>query len=75
MKCKDLLGALSEYLDEDAKRELCAEIERHLAKCPSCKVEVDTMTRTVSLMRHLGEGRLREEVVIRLRTRICTRHD
>ena len=43
------------------------------AKCPKCKVQVDTLARTVSLVRHLGEGRLREEVVIRLRTRICTR--
>jgi anti-sigma factor RsiW len=75
MNCKDLLGSLSEYLDEEAQRELCSEIERHLAKCPKCKVHVDTMARTVSLVRHLGEGRLREEVVIRLRTRICTRRD
>ena len=73
MKCKDLLGSLDDYLDEEAKRELCAEIEKHLSKCPSCKVQVDTIARTVSLVRHLGEGRLREEVVIRLRSRIVTR--
>jgi anti-sigma factor RsiW len=75
MNCKDLLGSLSEYLDEETKRELCSEIERHLTACPSCKVQVDTMARTVSLVRHLSDGRLREEVVIRLRTRICTRFD
>lgn len=75
MNCKDLLGQLSEYLDEETQRELCSEIERHLNDCPSCKIQVDTMARTVSLVRRMSDGRLREEVVIRLRTRICSRPD
>lgn len=73
MNCKELLGSLSDYLDEETKLQICDEVERHLKYCPSCKVQVDTMSRTVSLVRDLGNGCCRKEMVIKIRSRIVTR--
>ena len=47
--CHHLLGSLSEYVDDDLRAELCAEIERHLAGCENCRVVVDTLSKTVYL--------------------------
>ena len=75
MNCKELLGSLSAYLDDETRMQICNEVERHLKYCPSCKVQVDTLSRTVSLVRDLGHGCCREELVIKLRTRIITRSE
>jgi anti-sigma factor RsiW len=48
--CHELLGSLTQYIDGEAATDLCAKIEAHLAECPRCKVEVDTVRRTISLV-------------------------
>lgn len=48
--CQHLLGSLADYLDDHAAAELCAEIETHLATCPDCRVVVDTMKKTITLV-------------------------
>ena len=48
-KCESLLGSLSEYVDGALSQELCAEIEKHMAECPDCRVVVDTLRKTVTL--------------------------
>ncbi len=52
--CKELLGALSEYIDGEVDESLCAEIERHLAECGNCRVMVDTLRETIVLYRTYG---------------------
>jgi predicted anti-sigma-YlaC factor YlaD len=49
--CRQLLGSLSEYVDGTAEESICADIERHLADCNNCRVVVDTLRRTVYLVR------------------------
>src|SRR6266704_7152463 len=50
VKCEDFLEQhFSDYLDKEAKDELCRAIEEHLARCPDCRVEVDTATKTILL--------------------------
>ncbi|HEY2955314.1 MAG TPA: zf-HC2 domain-containing protein [Candidatus Eisenbacteria bacterium] len=49
MDCNEVLGQLSDYLDDDARAELCRAIEEHLARCHDCKVEVDTVRKTIML--------------------------
>ena len=39
--CDEVLNQLSEYVDEEARAELCRAIEAHLARCRGCKIEVD----------------------------------
>ena len=49
MDCIEVLGQLAEYLDEDAREELCRDIKAHLSRCRDCKLEVDTITKTIKL--------------------------
>lgn len=72
MNCRDLLGAVHDYLDDEQRAEICKEIERHLEDCPHCKVHVDTLRGTVALVREKSNNRCCEKVVLRLRTRILT---
>ena len=51
LSCQEVLEQLSEYLDEDLRAELCAEIESHLKACHHCKAEVDTIRLTIHLYR------------------------
>ncbi len=53
--CHDLLDGLSDYLDDEASGELCAEIERHLAGCEKCRIVVDTLRKTVTLYHQLPQ--------------------
>ena len=48
--CKYLLSSLSAYIDATLEGELCAEIERHLEECENCRVVVDTLRKTVSIV-------------------------
>jgi anti-sigma factor RsiW len=51
MRCRDLLDALSDYVDGELDESLCADIEEHLKDCNPCRVEVDTVKKTVTLFR------------------------
>jgi anti-sigma factor RsiW len=53
--CRDLLDGLSDYLDGAASAAMCAEIERHLADCLDCQAVVDTLRRTIHLVRALPD--------------------
>lgn len=54
-QCGQLLGDLSAYLDGEASDELCLQIERHLGDCENCRVVVDTLRKTVELVRDQPE--------------------
>lgn len=55
-ECTQLLGYLSEYLDEELEDEqLCEEIESHLGSCENCRVVVDTLKKTISLYQTSAE--------------------
>lgn len=49
MDCSEVLEQLADYLDPDARQELCRAIEQHLATCQGCRVEVDTVRKTIVL--------------------------
>jgi anti-sigma factor RsiW len=40
---------LSDYIDQETLDEICREIEAHLAHCDGCRVEVDTVKKTIML--------------------------
>ncbi len=65
-QCRDMLGALSAYIDGEIDDELCAEIDRHLAECGNCRIMVDTLRKTVILYREHGH----EEVPAGARDRL-----
>lgn len=51
LRCEDVLDQLWEYLDDEARAELTAQINEHLSHCSDCRVEVDSLRKTVSLYR------------------------
>ena len=52
MDCNEVLEQLADYLDDDAREELCRAIEAHLARCRDCRFEVDTVRKTIVLYQH-----------------------
>lgn len=49
--CAQLQAQLPDYLDGEARAEICRAIEAHLADCDDCRVVVDTMKKTILLYR------------------------
>ncbi len=49
--CDELRPALPDYLDGVAREDICRAIEAHLAGCPECQVQVDTLKKTITLYR------------------------
>lgn len=47
--CRRLLNSLSDYIDGDLEKQICAEIDRHLADCENCRIVVDSLRKTVYL--------------------------
>ena len=66
MKCGEMLGALSDYIDGELEERLCAEIEAHMQDCPDCHVVVDTLSKTVVLYRTHGQSEMPQDVRSRL---------
>lgn len=66
MKCKEMLGALSDYIDGELEERLCAQIEAHMRDCPGCRVMVDTLHKTVVLYRTHGQVEVPSDVRSRL---------
>ena len=52
--CDDLFEALKDYLDGDAKAEVCDAIEQHMEECPTCRVHVNTLKGTIELYKAVG---------------------
>jgi anti-sigma factor RsiW len=58
VKCKEVLDKLSEYVDDEARDELCRAIEEHLALCRGCRIEVDTIRKTILLYHDDGPAEM-----------------
>lgn len=49
--CQEVIDQLWEFLDDDARAELRTEIDGHLTDCSHCRVEVDSLRKTVLMFR------------------------
>ena len=54
MECNELIEQLSEYLDPDAREQLCREINDHLKRCHDCSLKVDTIRKTIVIVQSGG---------------------
>jgi anti-sigma factor (TIGR02949 family) len=71
LKCEELLGSLSAYIDGDLGAELCQELEKHLSECDNCRVVLNTTKRTIELVRSpVEKSDLPEDVRERLFKRL-----
>lgn len=57
-ECRQLLKQLCDYIDGELQPVLCAELERHLARCTDCRVLVDTTRKMLTLYRRYGQVEL-----------------
>ena len=57
MDCQDVLDQLADYLDSEAREELSRAIEQHLSNCRDCRVEVDTLRKTILLYHQTDRSR------------------
>jgi predicted anti-sigma-YlaC factor YlaD len=53
MTCAKFLEELNDYLDDEVDGAMRAELERHLQKCPGCRVIWDTTLKTVRVFKGL----------------------
>ena len=51
LTCQEVLDQLADYLDADAQAELVAQVDLHVGSCQHCRVEVDTLRRTIMIYR------------------------
>ena len=67
MDCKETLEQLADFLDEEAREELCRAIEQHLTQCRDCRVYVDTVKKTIILAHNMdGEVDVPASAISRL---------
>jgi predicted anti-sigma-YlaC factor YlaD len=64
--CDDLFEALKDYLDGDAKEEVCRALETHMQECPKCKVHVNTLKGTIEMYKSLGGKKMSDGAKARL---------
>jgi RNA polymerase sigma-70 factor (ECF subfamily) len=49
--CPDIVELFSRHLEGEISATLCADMEKHLARCPSCQSRCDSLQRTLALCR------------------------
>lgn len=59
--CRELFERLSEYLDGEIDPADCSRIDEHMADCPPCRDFLDSLRRTVGLVRSSPAEELPED--------------
>lgn len=67
MDCKEILAALSDYVDGDLDPELYRTLQEHLADCNPCQLVVDNVRHTISVYKSGRPLELPAELCERLR--------
>lgn len=49
MECKEMLAALSDYVDGNLDPGLCRALKEHLADCNPCQIVVDNIRQTITI--------------------------
>jgi len=64
--CAQIEAQLPDYLDGEAKEEICRVIEKHLESCDNCRIVIDTLKKTISLYHNSPREDVPNEVHRRL---------
>lgn len=64
--CRRLRELLSDYVDQDLRDAIRAELDRHLEMCPDCHVQVDSVRQVIRLYRESSHEAIPYDVKIRL---------
>ena len=68
MDCSEVRDQLGDYVDNEMLAEICRELEAHLKHCRDCRVEVDSIRKTIVL--YQAESGKRLEVPVRVTERL-----
>lgn len=49
--CPDIVRLFSQHLEGEISSSVCADMEKHLARCPACQSRCDSLQRTLALCR------------------------
>src|SRR5512144_258433 len=49
--CPDIVQLFSQHLEGEISATICADMERHLSRCPTCQSRCDSLQRTLALCR------------------------
>jgi RNA polymerase sigma-70 factor (ECF subfamily) len=66
-KCRPYIERLCNALGEDLNSPLCRELQEHIAQCPECTLQVNTVRRTVEIYQTFPCSRIPGDVEKRLR--------
>ena len=51
MTHRQLFNKVCDFIDGELDEATCAELKKHVAACPRCRIYVDTMRKTIVLYR------------------------
>ncbi len=57
-RCRELFSLLSEYLDGDLAPDVCAEMDGHMEGCAPCVAFLESLRRTITLLRRFPGNRM-----------------
>ena len=60
--CTNIVGLLADFVEKHLPPDVHAELERHLAACPRCILQLKTYQSTVSLLHSIREEDLPAEL-------------
>jgi RNA polymerase sigma-70 factor (ECF subfamily) len=49
--CPDIVDLFSRHLESEISASVCADMEKHLSRCPACQSRCDSLQRTLALCR------------------------
>ena len=55
--CSDLREKLAEYLEPQEIDDLCRKVGQHLSACADCRLEVDSVRKTITIVRSNSDVR------------------
>jgi len=61
-RCTDLVALLADFVERRLPPAVHAELERHMAACPRCIIQLKTYETTISLLRSISEDDLPPEL-------------
>ncbi len=70
MKCGRFLKRLSDYLDRDLDPAICRHIDAHIKSCKPCLAFVNTLKKTVGVLRRQPRAVPSASLRSRLRSRL-----
>jgi predicted anti-sigma-YlaC factor YlaD len=55
LSCKEVVGLVTDYLEQALLPQTQEQLEKHLADCPGCTTYLQQIQQTISMLRMLAE--------------------